>query len=145
LIDSPCNKVCVVDPDSRLCRGCYRTLDEIARWGDMSKREREGVMGQLRSRRAAPNRMDEPGVSWPSQTSKDDDMKQDVIRSDPEIQGGVPVFAGTRVPVKYLFDSLEAGDSLDAFLKSFPSVTREQAIAALELAREALEPDAHPA
>jgi uncharacterized protein (DUF433 family) len=72
-------------------------------------------------------------------------MKEPVIHCDPDIQGGVPVFAGTRVPVKNLFDYLEAGDSLDDFLKSFPSVTRGQAIAALELAREALAPDAHPA
>jgi uncharacterized protein (DUF433 family) len=72
-------------------------------------------------------------------------MKEPVIHSDPEIQGGVPVFVGTRVPVKNLFDYLEAGDSLDDFLKSFPSITREQAVAALELAREALAPDAHPA
>ena len=72
-------------------------------------------------------------------------MKQPVIHSDPDIQGGVPVFVGTRVPVKNLFDYLEAGDSLDDFLKSFPSVTREQAVAALELAREGLAQDAHPA
>jgi len=72
-------------------------------------------------------------------------MRQGVIHSDPAIQGGVPVFVGTRVPVKNLFDYLEAGDSLDDFLKSFPSVTREQAVAALELAREALATDAHPA
>ena len=69
-------------------------------------------------------------------------MKEPVIHSDPDIQGGMPVFVGTRVPVKNLFDYLEAGDSLDDFLKSFPSVTREQAVAALELAREALAPDA---
>jgi uncharacterized protein (DUF433 family) len=68
-----------------------------------------------------------------------------VIHSDPEILGGTPVFVGTRVPVKNLFDYLEAGDSLDEFLRSFPSVTREQAVAALELAREALVADAHPA
>lgn len=68
-------------------------------------------------------------------------MKPRVIHSDPDIQGGVAVFVGTRVPVKNLFDYLEAGDSLDDFLKSFPSVTREQAVAALELAREALAPD----
>ena len=72
-------------------------------------------------------------------------MKEPVNHSDPDIQGGMPVFVGTRVPVKNLFDYLEAGDSLDDFLKSFPSVTREQAVAALELAREALAPDAHPA
>ena len=72
-------------------------------------------------------------------------MKQPVIHSDPDIQGGVPVFVGTRVPLKNLFDCLEAGDSLDDFLRSFPSVTREQAVAVLELAREALVPDANPA
>lgn len=72
-------------------------------------------------------------------------MKQPVIHVDPEIQGGVPVFSGTRVPVKNLFDYLEAGDSLDDFLRSFPSVTRDQAVAVLEQARDALVPDAHPA
>ena len=50
--------------------------------------------------------------------------------------GGVPVFVGTRVPVKTLYDYLAAGDPLDDFLNDFPWVTREQAIAALELARE---------
>jgi uncharacterized protein (DUF433 family) len=68
-----------------------------------------------------------------------------VIHSDPRIQGGVPVFVGTRVPVKNLFDYLEAGDTLDRFLEDFPSVTREQAVEALKLAREALVADAHPA
>jgi uncharacterized protein (DUF433 family) len=63
---------------------------------------------------------------------------QDVVHSDPEIMSGTPVFVGTRVPVYNLFDYLEAGDSLDKFLASFPSVTREQAIAALELAKEAV-------
>jgi len=68
-----------------------------------------------------------------------------VVHRDPEISGGTPVFVGTRVPVKNLFDYLEAGDSLDVFLDEFPSVTRAQAVAALELAREALAADAHPA
>ena len=61
-----------------------------------------------------------------------------VISSDPEIQGGAVVFAGTRVPLENLIDYLEAGDSLEEFLDDFPSVTREQAVAALELAKEAL-------
>jgi uncharacterized protein (DUF433 family) len=72
-------------------------------------------------------------------------MAAPIIHCDPEIQGGVPVFYGTRVPVKNLFDYLEAGDTLDQFLRSFPSVSREQAVAALELARESLVADAHPA
>ena len=72
-------------------------------------------------------------------------MEPSVVHRDPEILGGTPVFVGTRVPIKNLFDYLEAGDSLDQFLTSFPSATREQAVAALELAREAMAPDAHPA
>ena len=66
-------------------------------------------------------------------------IKSVVVHSDPEILGGTPVFVGTRVPVKNLFDYLEGGDSLDEFLDDFPSVTREQAVAALELAREMTE------
>jgi uncharacterized protein (DUF433 family) len=64
-----------------------------------------------------------------------------VVHKDPEILGGTPVFVGTRVPVKILFDYLEAGDSLEVFLDEFPSVTREQAVAALELAREVVAPN----
>src|SRR5690606_7275076 len=56
-----------------------------------------------------------------------------VVHSDPEILGGTPVFAGTRVPVQNLFDYLAAGDGLDVFLDSFPSVSREQVIAVLEI------------
>jgi uncharacterized protein (DUF433 family) len=62
-----------------------------------------------------------------------------VVHSDPEILGGTPVFVGTRVPVKTLYDYLEAGDTLDEFLHDFPSVTREQAVAVLEMAREMTE------
>ena len=72
-------------------------------------------------------------------------MKSKLITIDPEIHSGTPVFAGTRVPVKTLFDHLEAGDSLEVFLDDFPSVSREVAIALLEEARFALLPDAHPA
>jgi uncharacterized protein (DUF433 family) len=52
--------------------------------------------------------------------------------------GSTPVFAGTRVPVQTLIDYLEGGDSLDDFLDDFPSVSREHAIAVLELAKSAL-------
>jgi uncharacterized protein (DUF433 family) len=68
-----------------------------------------------------------------------------VIHSDPDILGGTPVFVGTRVPMKTLLDYLEAGDSLDEFLDHFPTVRREQAIAALELAKEMLTAYANPA
>lgn len=61
-----------------------------------------------------------------------------VITVDPEIQFGTPVFTNTRVPVESLFWHLESGISLDGFLEEFPSVTREQAIAVLELAGKAL-------
>ncbi len=71
--------------------------------------------------------------------------RKSVVHSDPKILGGIPVFVGTRVPVKNLIDYLEAGDSLDDFLKAFPAVSREQAVAALEVAREALVADARSA
>ena len=61
-----------------------------------------------------------------------------VVHSDPEILGGTPVFVGTRVPVKNLIDYIQAGDSLDTFLDAFPSVSREQAMAALKQAGEIL-------
>ena len=64
--------------------------------------------------------------------------KSAVIHSDPEILGGTPVFVGTRVPAQTLFDYLEGGETLDEFLHQFPSVKREQAIAALEQARDGL-------
>jgi uncharacterized protein (DUF433 family) len=71
--------------------------------------------------------------------------KTTVIHSDPEIRGGTPVFVGTRVPAQTLFDYLEAGETLDEFLHQFPSVKREQALAALEIARDSLLADARPA
>ena len=72
-------------------------------------------------------------------------MAQIVIQIDPEVQGGTPVFVGTRVPVKTLFDYLEAGDSLATFCEDFPSVPQKLCVATLEQAREAVAPDAHPA
>ena len=68
-----------------------------------------------------------------------------VIHSDPDILGGTPVFVGTRVPFRNLIDYLEGGHSLDEFLDEFPSVSREQAVAALEAAHEALSAGARPA
>lgn len=58
------------------------------------------------------------------------------ITCDIEIMSGTPVFKNTRVPIKNLIDYLEVGESLDEFLEDFPSVSREQAIQALELAKE---------
>jgi uncharacterized protein (DUF433 family) len=66
----------------------------------------------------------------------------EIVHSDPEILGGTPVFVGTRVPVQSLFDYLEGGETLDEFLRQFPSVRREQTVAALELARATLLADA---
>jgi uncharacterized protein (DUF433 family) len=59
-----------------------------------------------------------------------------VVSQDPEVLGGETVFAGTRVPVKSVFDHLEAGDSIGEFLEGFPSVRREQVLSLLEEARE---------
>ena len=62
----------------------------------------------------------------------------DILHSDPGILGGTPVLVGTRVPIQSLFDYLEGGETLDEFLRQFPSVKRDQAVAALDLARATL-------
>ena len=61
---------------------------------------------------------------------------QELISIDTEILGGQPVFKGTRVPIETLFDHLEAGISLEEFLYDFPTVTKEQAVATLEIANK---------
>lgn len=63
---------------------------------------------------------------------------QQIVRVDPEVLSGEPVFAGTRVPVRTLLEYLEGGDSLDEFLENFPSVSRDQAFGFLEEAGKAL-------
>ena len=63
-------------------------------------------------------------------------VKRKIISTDPEVMGGTPCFAGTRVPVQTLLDYLEAGDSIDDFLDGFPTVKRAQVIAFLETATE---------
>ena len=60
-----------------------------------------------------------------------------IVQRSSKVMGGTPVFAGTRVPIQTLLDYLEAGDRLDDFLDEFPTVTRDKAIAFLELAKEA--------
>jgi uncharacterized protein (DUF433 family) len=67
------------------------------------------------------------------------------VHSDPEILGGTPVFVGTRVPFRNLIDYLERDHSLEEFLDSFPTVSREQAVAALEAAHQAVSAHAHSA
>ena len=67
-------------------------------------------------------------------------MESPNVVSNPEILGGTPVFAGTRVPIRILLEHLEAGDSIDVFLEDFPSVSRELAVQVLEDARAALVP-----
>mgnify|MGYP002071157546 CR=1 FL=1 len=65
-------------------------------------------------------------------------VREPLITTSPDRVSGTPVFAGTRVPVQTLIDYLEGGDSLEAFLNDFPSVSREHAVAVLELAKSAL-------
>ncbi len=65
-------------------------------------------------------------------------MTDTLIERNPEILGGTPVFAGTRVPVRILMEHLEAGDRLDEFLTDFPTVSRSQAVAVLERATRIL-------
>jgi uncharacterized protein (DUF433 family) len=63
-------------------------------------------------------------------------MKEPIITASPDVMGGTPVFAKTRVPVQTLLDYLKAGESIDDFLEGFPTVTKEQVIAFLEEAEE---------
>ncbi len=65
-------------------------------------------------------------------------MAKKLITVSAEIMHGTPVFAGTRVPVAYLFEHIQAGDTLDEFLDGYPTVTREHAIAVLEAAKSKL-------
>jgi uncharacterized protein (DUF433 family) len=69
----------------------------------------------------------------------------EIAQSDPDILGGVPVFVGTRVPAESLFDYLGGGETLDEFLRQFPSVRCAQAVAVLECARLSLLASVHSA
>jgi uncharacterized protein (DUF433 family) len=69
-------------------------------------------------------------------------MDSSLVKRDPEIMSGALCFAGTRVPVKNLFDYLEGSSTLEDFLEDFPSVSRERAVAVLEEAHERLAADA---
>ena len=65
-------------------------------------------------------------------------MLKDLVEVDPEKLSGTPVFLGTRVPINHLFEYLESGETLDEFLRQFPSVARDQALGVLELSKETL-------
>jgi uncharacterized protein (DUF433 family) len=65
-------------------------------------------------------------------------MQYGQISVDPEVMSGTPVFAGTRVPIQNLFDYIEGGENLSEFLDDFPSVTKEAALAVLEMAKKSL-------
>ncbi len=66
-------------------------------------------------------------------------METKVININPEILGGTPVFYGTRVPIKNLFDYLETGESIDLFLEDFDGVSKEQVIKVLEMSQKLIE------
>jgi len=109
------------------------------------KPERAARSPDYKRRGRAPDRADTL-CREPVGTGKDA-MKhtQSVIQSDVEIMGGTPVFVGTRVPFQTLLDYLESGQPLAEFLDDFPTVSRDQAVAALEQAKEALFARARPA
>jgi len=71
-------------------------------------------------------------------------MRTDVISVSPDILSGMPVFKGTRVPIKNLFDYIESGDTIGNFLNDFPTVKKTQVIEVIELAERALTADADP-
>lgn len=85
-----------------------------------------------------PDRKDRRERSCAARQPTDPMEQRDVYHSDPEILGGIPVFQGTRVPVQNLLDYLAAGRPLDDFLEGFPGVSREQAVAFLALAKDAV-------
>jgi uncharacterized protein (DUF433 family) len=66
-------------------------------------------------------------------------MQKQVINIDPEILGGTPVFFGTRVPIKNLFDYLESGDSIEVFLEDFDGVGKDQVVKVLEISQKLIE------
>lgn len=66
-------------------------------------------------------------------------MERQVINIDPEILGGTPVFFGTRVPIKNLFDYLETGDTIETFLKDFEGVSKNQVVKVLEMSQKLIE------
>lgn len=70
-------------------------------------------------------------------------MNENIVNINPNIHSGPPVFNGTRVPIKNIFDYIETGETLETFLEDFPSVKREQAIALLERAEKLLFDTAH--
>ncbi|KAA0989708.1 DUF433 domain-containing protein [Dyadobacter aurulentus] len=70
-------------------------------------------------------------------------MEGNVINIDPEIMGGTPVFFGTRVPIKNLFDYLESGDSIETFLEDFDGVSRGQVVKVLEMSQKLIETSTH--
>lgn len=72
-------------------------------------------------------------------------MEDSTVTRDPAILGGTPVFTGTRVPVRILMEHLEAGDALDVFLDSYPSVSREQAVEVIRRAKSVLTEEPHAA
>jgi len=65
-------------------------------------------------------------------------MRYGAVNIDPEIMSGTPVFDGTRVPIQALFDYIETGETLEEFLENFPSVTKDQAIEVLNMARKTI-------
>lgn len=93
------------------------------------------LASETHNRPSVPNQVNQ-GITLVRDTMPRDTAP--VIHSDPEILGGTPVFVGTRVPAQSLIDYLEGGHTVDEFLDDFPSVSRDQVIAALELARDAL-------
>ena len=99
----------------------------------------------LRAKPQSLNTQPASVVNFQHCTQQEPAMRSSNVLSDPDILGGTPVFVGTRVPIRILFEHLEAGDSLQVFLEDFPSVSRELAIQVLEDARASLVPDAHPA
>jgi uncharacterized protein (DUF433 family) len=114
----------------------------IEQWSSKDPRDHQAANGPRTLPRGADTLSREPRSEREKHPMK---HTESVIQSDPEIMGGTPVFVGTRVPFQTLLDYLEAGQPLAEFLDDFPTVSRDQAVAALEQANEALFARARPA
>src|SRR5207247_7499735 len=109
-------------------------------------RRQKGGAGFARQLTCPTNRLTSLAGCYPARRFREmSTVEKPVVHSDPDIMSGTTVFVGTRVPFQTLIDYLEAGMPLSELLEDFPTVSKEQAVAALEQAKDALLARARPA
>ncbi len=96
------------------------------------------LQGQVVGVKRKPTKVEEAAAAYVAPQPAKANGQKPVVVIDPEIMSGTPCFAGTRVPVRNLLDYIEGGDTLDDFLRQFPSVSRDQAVEFLEQSSQQL-------